>query len=916
MHSKVEHLLHRTHKPAFYRAGFVFYILLSTVASLTLLSLQGSAATPAIVASSNQPVASSTQPEEILVRMPHHQTLKLPGLDWNFSDATDGVNQVSPESLEQLSKYISTHREILGAVGNLSFDLRLLTQARLGKKIYIRYQQLVKRRVGPHEYSIAIEGANVVGTIIDHKLVRLNSHLMTPDSLGPSFKNPGFDIQLNDTEMGSLMTTIKSSDSALINLRTYLDSIARRGRRNFSFEEFLNRQIPEQRQILNEFLGNLGRVSTARIIIDLGRANKLSLVKYGNTWMMQVTEFLGLPVQFDIEIPKLSSEVEQSKPEKLKIKNLRDLFCGNADVKGYKSPHFPGGKKEENGPGSEFAISKFQQIVQYFNDYFSWPGYSGKTPTPSIVEVHTQLKSIDFRENAAWFGSIKKFLVGEGGNQIYHLDQSLSVLGHEYSHALIQFSSGIVYKGQSGALNEHFADIQGASIESTLNNNNIFKFTIGSDVLTPSLRAEKEKMLNLILPAYNYKPEEFLQYGLDQIGLRHLYAPALSFATQIDSMELAQQRYSSDCQPSSSVNDNCGVHTLSGIPNKAVSYIIQNLGFEQTRKMIFNTLVYRLQPTANFEDYAEQMQEECLSQPELASRCSIVAAGFQKVGIKATLKTEDTLKLLPPITLPVVNPPPVTPPAVTAVAAAEAGTSAQQASTPELRVCGALQRDLENKIFAIRQGDLEIYLFTGPLEFQVKISDSNLESLKKFESACVYGEATQFVTLKNNVASAFIKVNRVDPQTNTETYQKLESMSPTNSLSHTLNGAHQSETKNVNFGEVIDLRGGKDGHFCGWISVNSKTQDIKLIDNRYNLTLIALNPSNPQNSPTDLGSTLTSRTSGDFTSLYTNECACVDGTLDIGKNELNQDFYYLRELKNDHSIEIRESKDCHGIRWK
>lgn len=42
------------------------------------------------------------------------------------------------------------------------------------------------------------------------------------------------------------------------------------------------------------------------------------------------------------------------------------------------------------------------------------------------------------------------------------LTGSLSVIGHELSHAVVQFSGGLVYRDQSGALNESFADVFGA----------------------------------------------------------------------------------------------------------------------------------------------------------------------------------------------------------------------------------------------------------------------------------------------------------------------------------------------------------------------------------------------------------------------------------------------------------------------
>jgi thermolysin len=42
---------------------------------------------------------------------------------------------------------------------------------------------------------------------------------------------------------------------------------------------------------------------------------------------------------------------------------------------------------------------------------------------------------------------------------------ALDVVGHELTHGVTQFSSNLIYQGESGALNEAFSDIMGTSIE-------------------------------------------------------------------------------------------------------------------------------------------------------------------------------------------------------------------------------------------------------------------------------------------------------------------------------------------------------------------------------------------------------------------------------------------------------------------
>ncbi len=58
-----------------------------------------------------------------------------------------------------------------------------------------------------------------------------------------------------------------------------------------------------------------------------------------------------------------------------------------------------------------------------------------------------------------WYGQVH-----EGGRQV-SLARHLDVIAHELTHGVVEFTSGLVYKNQSGALNESFADIFGIVIK-------------------------------------------------------------------------------------------------------------------------------------------------------------------------------------------------------------------------------------------------------------------------------------------------------------------------------------------------------------------------------------------------------------------------------------------------------------------
>src|SRR5205085_6398812 len=55
---------------------------------------------------------------------------------------------------------------------------------------------------------------------------------------------------------------------------------------------------------------------------------------------------------------------------------------------------------------------------------------------------------------------------GDGDGRTYtFLAGALDVVAHEMTHGVIDYSSGLVYQDEPGALNEAFSDIMGASVE-------------------------------------------------------------------------------------------------------------------------------------------------------------------------------------------------------------------------------------------------------------------------------------------------------------------------------------------------------------------------------------------------------------------------------------------------------------------
>ena len=66
-------------------------------------------------------------------------------------------------------------------------------------------------------------------------------------------------------------------------------------------------------------------------------------------------------------------------------------------------------------------------------------------------------------DNAYWDGA--RLVFGDGGEHFRSLSSAIDVVAHELTHAMTEAESGLVYEGQSGALNESLSDIFAAFVE-------------------------------------------------------------------------------------------------------------------------------------------------------------------------------------------------------------------------------------------------------------------------------------------------------------------------------------------------------------------------------------------------------------------------------------------------------------------
>ncbi len=185
-----------------------------------------------------------------------------------------------------------------------------------------------------------------------------------------------------------------------------------------------------------------------------------------------------------------------------------------------------------------------QASLALFNEVFGRDSYDGQGAAV-VATVHYER---DY-DNAFWDGN--QLVFGDGDGTVFdRFTKPVDVLGHELSHAVTQFTANLTYQGQSGALNESISDVFGSCLKQRLLGQGVDEadWLIGEGIFLPSVQGR---------------------------ALRSMAAPGTAYddpALGKDPQVAAMADYV-DTQ-----DDNGGVHTNSGIPNKAFHLAATGIG--------------------------------------------------------------------------------------------------------------------------------------------------------------------------------------------------------------------------------------------------------------------------------------------------------------------------------------------------
>ncbi|MEZ0607116.1 M4 family metallopeptidase [Fibrella sp. WM1] len=238
---------------------------------------------------------------------------------------------------------------------------------------------------------------------------------------------------------------------------------------------------------------------------------------------------------------------------------------------------------------------------EYFLKTFNRNAINGNGGTiVSIINVNDE-ETGKGMDNAYWNGEYMFY--GNGDVGFKPLAGALDVAGHEMSHGVIQNTANLNYQGQSGAINESYADVFGVLIDRD-------DWTVGEDVVqsriypSGALRSMQNPNQGGIKGDPNgYQPKTMAQYI-------------------------------------STTEDNGGVHINSGIPNYAFYQIATAIGKDKAEQIYYRALTTYLTRSSQFIDLRLALVKAATDRHGASSaEVTAVKTAFDNVGITETSST-------------------------------------------------------------------------------------------------------------------------------------------------------------------------------------------------------------------------------------------------------------------------------------
>ena len=270
-----------------------------------------------------------------------------------------------------------------------------------------------------------------------------------------------------------------------------------------------------------------------------------------------------------------------------------DAFDTSPQNNNFDYGHVTSGNNSWNQREAVSAHANAGESFEYFKQIHSRESIDGGGGTIlSFVNVADETGSS--MGNAFWNGVA--IFYGNGDSDFFPLGRGLDVAGHELSHGVVQKTANLEYYGESGAMNESFADIFGAMIDRD-------DWQIGEDVVKAG--------------------------AFPSGALRDMQDPHNGAATG---------NYGGGWQPQhvnemyTGTQDNAGVHINSGIPNHAYYLAATAIGKDKAERIFYRALQNYLTKSSQFVDLRAAV-ERATSDLYGTAELNAISTAFANVGI-------------------------------------------------------------------------------------------------------------------------------------------------------------------------------------------------------------------------------------------------------------------------------------------
>ncbi len=225
-------------------------------------------------------------------------------------------------------------------------------------------------------------------------------------------------------------------------------------------------------------------------------------------------------------------------------------------------------------------VNASEHVYNFFNNAFGFVSYDGADAQMRTINNNPNIAC----PNASWNGFTANYCDGTASDD---------VIAHEWGHAYTQYTSGLIYQWQSGAMNESFSDIWGETI----------------DLLNGYEDADDDQSLRTTCSSSDrwVIGEDATGIGGGN-GIRDMWSPTC----------YGNPGKVTDGEYFCGTEDSGGVHLNSGIPNHAYallvdggSYngqVINGLGFTKSAHIFWRAQSQYLTSTSDFEALADALE--------------------------------------------------------------------------------------------------------------------------------------------------------------------------------------------------------------------------------------------------------------------------------------------------------------------